>query len=190
MAKSWLQTFSGKKLEPLALTKEMVGGIEEIAHCLGGKFRFTCQTAARYSVAQHCVLGSRLLAPAYAGAFLLHELSEVYLPDIASPLKPFVLVQRPDRDAAWHELEREHTHVILDALGLASLEPLIYSPEVKVMDLAMLAAEKRDLFGPNEPEPWGLPVPPAEASVLPVWEPHVAMNMFLMRFRELFEVRP
>jgi hypothetical protein len=175
----------------------MVGPIEEIAHALAGKFRFTCQTAARYSVAQHCVLGSRLLPAAYAGAFLLHELSEVYLPDIASPLKPFVYVERwasgsfgPDDvqvRVPWADLEREHTRVILDALGLASLEPLIYSPEVKAMDLAMLAAEKRELFGP-EPAPWNLSAEPAPAKIFPVWEPYDAMDYFFQRFNELFGV--
>lgn len=191
--KDWIQTLSGKKLVPLALTKEMVGDINEIAHALAGKVRFTGQTQHRYTVAQHCVIGSRLLPPAFAGAFLLHELSEVYLPDIASPVKPFVFVLvdsiEPMSDGVervpWSELERQHARVILDALGLSSLEPLIYSPEVKAMDLAMLAAEKRDLLGP-EPEPWGLEIEPACTGTINPWTPEAAEQEFLNRYLELF----
>lgn len=194
--KDWIQTLSGRKLFPRELTIEAVGPIEEIAHSLAGEFRFTRQTQQRYSVAQHAELGSRLLPACYAGAFLLHELSETYLPDIAGPLKPFVFVNVPDTDHGdgsgtklipWSELERQHTHVMLAALGLASLEPLIYSPEIKRMDLAMLAAEKRDLCGP-EPEPWGLPFDPANVSAAYVLPPDAAALAFLTRFHELFTV--
>lgn len=187
MGKTWIQTLSNRKLEPLALTPAMVGGPEEIAHALAHKYRFTCQTSVPYSVAEHCVRGSRLLPPALAGAFLLHELSEVYLPDIASPLKSSVLVRLPGDPVPfpWEHLERQHTRVILESLGLSSIEPLIYSPEIKRMDLAMLAAEKRDLCGP-EPEPWGLPIEPTAERVVP-WTSAVACQSFLYWFRRYFE---
>lgn len=222
--KSWIQSLEGRKLEPLALRPEMVGTLKEIAHSLAGEFRFTRQTELRYSVAEHCVRGSRLLPAAFAGAFLLHELSEVYLPDIAGPVKPSLFVEMRERrkafidgvtatrsdemliisvrpgetpeDAAraflglasWVELEHQHTRTILEALGLSSLEPLIYSPEVKRMDLAMLAAEKRDLCG-EEPEPWGLPYPPPDnVGLISPWASEVAESRFLARFNTLFGV--
>jgi len=190
--KSWIQSLENRQVFPRALAVEQVGSIEEIAHALAGKFRFTCQTRERYSVAEHCVRGSRLLPPAFAGAFLLHELSEVYLPDIAGPLKAFVNVHVPKADGAgtdtipWAELERRHTKVMLEALKLSSLEPLLYSPEVKQLDWAMLAAEKRDLCGP-EPETWSLPHdPPPGLQILSVWSPEHAERSFLERFNELF----
>lgn len=191
MRKSWIQTLSNRKLEPLALTPEMVGPIEEIAHALAGEFRFTRQTMHRYSVAQHCVMGSELLPAAFAGAFLLHELSEVYLPDIAGPLKPSVRVQLEagEEPVTWEELERRHTDAILSALNLTSLKPLIYSAEVKQMDLAMLAFEARELCGPA-PEPWSLTVaPPAklEETRLTVWAPDYAEQRFLQQFNCLFK---
>ncbi len=184
----WIQTLSGKKLEPRALTAEMVGPIEEIAHALAGKVRFTGQTARRYTVAEHCVRGSQLLPPVFAGAFLLHELGEVYLPDIASPLKPRVFVHGGGLVTSWADLERQHVRVILEALNLSSLEPLIYSPEVRAMDLAMLMAEKRELCGP-EPEPWGIDVEPAPLAPFHPWDPTGAEAAFLQRFHELFDVR-
>lgn len=202
MGKDWIQTLSNKKLVPLALTKEQVGDIREIAHALAGKVRFTCQTEKRYSVAEHCVRGAALLPPVFAGAFLLHELSEVYLPDIASPLKPYVSVEvtveesmstYPDtvtntKHLRWTDLEREHTRVILQALGLSSIGPLIYSPEVKEMDLAMLAAEKAQLLGP-EPEPWGLPVPAAPVDLSYTWDAERAEREFILAFSGYFNTK-
>jgi hypothetical protein len=194
MAKTWIQSLTNRAIEPLALTPEMVGGIEEIAHSLAGEFRFTRQTRARYTVAQHCVLGSRLLPPAFAGAFLLHEGSEVYLPDVSGPMKPFVFVERENlrgdgsRQCSWSELERDHMRAVLQALGLGSLEPLIYSPEIKQMDLAMLTAEKEQLCGP-EPEPWGLTVPAADVDLSHIWSPDRAESEFLQRYTELFNVQ-
>lgn len=193
--KSWIQSLTNKALEPLNLQPEMVGDIEEIAHALSGNFRFTRQTRQRYTVAEHCVRGSRLLPAAFAGAFLLHELSEVYLPDIAGPIKGSIYVglagEMTLKDAlvSWEDLERHHTRTILTALGLASLEPLIYAPEIKAMDVAMLAAEKAHLCG-APPEPWMEGITPADAGFYagnPTWSPDSAEQAFLERFAELFK---
>jgi hypothetical protein len=193
MSKNWIQSHSGKQVVPGALTKEMVGNIDEIAHALSLKCRFTGQCPAFYSVAQHCVIGASLLPPAFAGAFLLHKLSKVYLPDIASPLKPLVsvLVPREGVDCVsdpmpWADLERHHTRVILEALGLSSIEPLIYSPEVKRMDLAMLAAEKRDFF-PEHPEDWGLAVEPAPCDPIQPQRSIYAAGAFREAFARYFK---
>lgn len=215
MSKNWIQTLETRKLVPAALTKEMVGSIEEIAHSLSGNFRFTRQTKRRYTVAQHCVLGARLLSPVFGAAFLLHELSETYLPDVNSPTKPDLYVEVTGKEDAfaripggatfipfdraataapalrflvkWSTLEAQHVHVMLDALGLLSLEPLIYSPEVKAMDRAMLAAEKDQLFD-GEPEPWEqiAATEPAEIGTLTVWDPDTAEREFLAEFRARF----
>jgi hypothetical protein len=192
MSKNWIQTLTNRKLTPLDLKPEQVGPITEIAHSLAGNFRFTRQTNQRYSVAEHCVRGSQVIEPRLAGAFLLHELSEVYLPDIASPLKPHVFV-RIDRvtdlgivvdSIPWKELERRHTKAILQRFGLSHVEPLI--DEVLSMDLAMLHAEKRDLCGPP-PEPWPpLPEPPAGVKIERAWAPIDAQARFIGRFRQLF----
>lgn len=186
MSRQWIQTLENRKLTPLDLLVDQVGSIEEIAHALAGKFRFTCQTRERYSVAEHCVRGSLLLPPIFAGAFLLHELSEVYLPDIAGPIKSYVCVDAGPVDGVttWMELERHHTKTILTALELASIEPLIYCREIQEMDRAMLAAEKRDLCGP-EPESWGIG-DPAKTQIDRVWSPDAASSAFLARYYELF----
>jgi hypothetical protein len=189
---AWIQTLEGRRLTPLNLQVEQVGSIHEIAHALSVKVRFTGQTMAPYSVAEHCVRGSRQLSPAFAGAFLLHELSEVYLPDIAAPLKPSVRLLVPgcsESTILWSELEEQHTRVILKALGLYSIGPLVYSDEVRETDRRMLLTEKRDLCSP-EPEPWGVPGEPYTERIDAPWLPGVARDTFLSRFAELFSVQP
>ncbi len=180
--KTWQQSYSDRKVEPLLLTPDMVT-LEDIAQALSLKCRFNGHVPALYSVAQHCVIGARLISPAFALPFLLHEVSEVYLPDIPAPVKPSVHVAAPGGAIPWTDLEKIHARVVFEALGLSSLLPLIYSPEVKTMDLAMLAAEKRDLKGP-EPEPWGLTVPAVEERIY-IWDPRAAKANFLARFYEL-----
>jgi hypothetical protein len=204
--KTWIQSLERRKLEPRRLTVEMVGSIEEIAHSLAGEFRFTRQTRQRYSVAQHATLGSRLLPDPFAGAFLLHELSETYISDVAGPMKPFAFVEVTDKADAWapHEiafsfsgrlflewttLERQHTRTMLESLRLSRLESLVYSPEVKAMDLAMLRAEKEQLCG-EPPEPWGIEhIEPAPVVIQP-WTCEQAQALFLHRFHELFGRSP
>lgn len=212
MATDWIQTLENRALFPRAIKAEQVGSIREIAHSLAHNFRFTRMLEQPYSVAEHCVRGARLLPKAFAGAFLLHELSEVYLPDIPAPLKPYVSVdigQVPgfrcsecgdgnDRTCdrcggptpmSWAGLELQHTHVMLEALGLSSIEPLIYSPEVRAMDLAMLAAEKKWLVGP-EPMPWGLTVEPPSTYAIDLrivpWSSDASSDAFIRLFNELF----
>lgn len=84
----------------------------------------------------------------------------------------------------WHALEIQHTNAILVALGLISLEPLLYAQEVKTMDLAMLSWEKNHLMGP-EPEPWGLTVPPAADYQISCWPAESARLLFLQTFQKL-----
>lgn len=178
MAKSWIQSLSNRKLEPRALRPEMVGDVEEIAHSLAGNYRFTRQTWKRYTVAEHCVRGAT-----FDPLFLLHELSETYLPDVAAPLKPHLRVTLPgcsEATISWSELEHQHTHAMLEALGLLRLEPLIHAPSIKALDMSMLAAEKRDLCGPP-PEDWpGLEsVTPAAVRIDRPWLPRRAAREFL-----------
>jgi hypothetical protein len=151
-----------------------------VAHALALKNRFTGHTKFPYNVAQHCVEGANLAAGPFKLPFLLHELDEVFLQDIHGPLKPSVFIDTADegdcRFRPWAELGAEHATVILKALGLSSLEPLIASPEVKVLDWRMLATERRDLMDPTRgdlewilpegTEPFGVslyPKPPLES---------------------------
>jgi uncharacterized protein len=176
----WIQSYRDKVIEPFDLHRTSEGiDIETIAHALSLKCRFAGQVKHFYSVAQHCVLGARAIAAPFALPFLLHEVSEVFLPDIPSPIKPFVKA----RNVPWETLEAEHAEVIFVALGLHSLCPLIRSPEVKEMDLRMLALEKRELLGP-EPKPWP-PLPEPVRAILYKLTPETAEQDFLQLYGEL-----
>lgn len=203
--KDWIQSFSNKVVHPLTLATDEIE-LADIAAALSRKSRFSGQTigtAEGYTVAQHCVIGSWDIAPPFALAFLLHEVSEVYLPDIPQPVKPALFVDMPcgpcTRIAApavagpcqhtrdmipWAELESRHADVIMQAMGLESLRPLLDCAEVKQMDLAMLATEKRDLMGP-EPAPWGLIVEPLGRHIDHVWTATEARVQWLRRYHEL-----
>lgn len=186
--KAWIQSVSNRQVFPAALRPEQVS-FTDIPTALSRRVRFSGQTRQQVcgedvpglSVAQHCVIGSRLIAPPFALAFLLHEVSEVYLPDVPAPLKPLLFVDLgADGHVPWSELESRHADAVFEALRLSSIRSLIDSPEVKALDLAMLAAEKRDLMGP-EPEPWGLTVQPVGTEMYP-WGERDAYRAWVERF--------
>jgi len=144
-----ITSFDGSRVHPLALEPESVS-IEAIAHALSMKCRFGGHTRTFYSVAEHCVRGSRLLPSVFKLPFLLHDVSEVFLPDICAPIKPsifyFVVNSEGIGYAPWRLLEKEHVTQILAALQLSSIEPLIYSAEVLAIDRVMRIAEQQQLM--------------------------------------------
>lgn len=195
-AKSWQQSFSGKVVTPYDLRPEQVD-FNDIGHALAQKIRFNgqCQVMG-YTVAQHTVLGTKQLltegkSMQTALAFLLHEVSEVYLPDVPSPVKRLLKVEIPDpagtlsvTQIPWTVLEDRHANVIFEAIGLSALRPLIDSPEVHEADLRMLMTEKRDLLGPS-PQEWGFKEEPYPFKIVDIWEPAYAEDRWNAMFSAL-----
>jgi len=186
----YIQTYSHKALHLFNPKPEEIG-IKDIAHALGLKTRYTGHCKFHYSVAQHCVLGAGILedscGPEIALAFLLHELGEVYLPDIASPLKPFVLVEaEPGVTMSWKQLERRHEIAILAALGLEvdTWLDLIHHPSVKAMDLSMLAAEANAIMSPLIPG-WGGDAMRNPAKIgISQWGPETAEEVWIAMYNK------
>lgn len=194
-SEKWIQSFTGRKVTPLDLQPDQVC-IEDIAHALACKTRFTGHSIRPYSVAEHCVRASQNVAPSFQLAALLHDCSETYLPDIAGPIKSrFGITIDADQGGCrlvkFETLEDCHAIVILRALGLSSIEGLIYSPEVQAIDLSMLKWEVRDLLGPP-PEPWtileGVELPKGAGEPLIGWDWAYAERCFLDRFAQLNRV--
>ena len=154
MSKTWIQSRSGLVIEPRDPDPKNVR-LQDIAHALALNNRFTFQTKEPFSVAQHCVQGARFIQKEFKLAFLMHETSECYIPDIAGPLKPFLFVTVPWANClvSWKALEARHEAAILEGLGMSALRAAIHDPIVKAMDLSCLAWEQRDLLGPA-PIPW------------------------------------
>lgn len=111
--------------------------IEEIAHALSHLCRYTGHVSQFYSVAQHSVMVSKLVPQQDRLVGLLHDASEAFLGDVASPLKRLL----PDYKAIEQRVER----------AIAKRFDLEYPfPEsVKKADLIMLVTEKRDLLRPH-----------------------------------------
>jgi len=78
--------FSGGTFDILNPRAEDVR-IEDIAHALSQQCRFTGHTKTFYSVAQHSVLASTLVAAPDELWALLHDASEAYMGDMNRPLK-------------------------------------------------------------------------------------------------------
>lgn len=86
MNKNSILTVSGVEVNVFKPTPDMFH-IEDIASGLSKICRFTGQIPKFYSVAQHSVLCSRAVYREYKLAALLHDASEAYIQDIASPIK-------------------------------------------------------------------------------------------------------
>ena len=149
--------------------------IEDIAHALSQVNRFGGHGKFPYPVSQHCRLGSYVIDDQFAFDFLLHDASEAYIGDMARPLKHFSVA-----GDEYRKVEAKLQAVILDAFGLGA-EP----PEVKVVDNAMLYAEKEQImFGVEWDYKWADSDKPADVKII---ETSFSENkrLFLERFYQL-----
>ncbi len=172
----YIQTRSGKKFHFMNPRPEEVD-IEDIAYALAHTTRWGGHCDPPITVAQHCVLVSRLLRDGRCSAMvqmqgLLHDAAEAYIPDIPSPIKPYL------KDLAgidWY-IER----AICEAFGVH--HP--FDPAVKRADVESYRWEYRDLMKQVQ-----MCTPPAERRpTLSVWSADESEMIFLNTFDVLKEV--
>lgn len=149
--------------------------IEDIAHALAHMCRFSGHTREFYSVAQHCVEGSYLIAKPYCLDFLMHDAHEAYVADVAAPLKKLL----PDYRALEHRVES----ALRAWVGLVSFA----TTAVRTVDLWMLEIEQRNLMKPPYAQS-GVPRQYADRTIAP-WSPEVAKAEFLRHFDQYYEER-
>lgn len=133
-----------------------------------------------YSVAEHSVWVSRVVAPGHEREALLHDAAEAFLSDVVSPIKHLPGFER------FRELEVGVERAVAERFKLQ----YPWSLEVKAADYEMLCAEVRQLMPWRQaPEAWGeIPTrqisPAAEHARLglPYRE---ALALFLQRAAEL-----
>ena len=144
---SWIETYTGRKIRPLNPRVEDIH-LEDIAHALSQICRFTGHTKHFWSVAQHSLLVHNLIVEQYPNASvdirlqaLLHDASEAYLCDIASPIKQHMPQYKED--------EKRMEAVIADRFNLS--HP--WDRRVKQADVVSLCIEARELM-PSKGADW------------------------------------
>ncbi len=139
---SKVHTYTGLWVDPLNLQPDEVR-IEDIAHHLSNQCRWTGAVKNFYSVAQHCVLVSRLVPEGDAYDGLMHDSPEYLIQDMAKPLK-----RHQELGAGYRDAEARLEAVIGPALGVNFPVP----ESVHEADLRILVTESRDLMRGEQEE--------------------------------------
>lgn len=138
--------------------------IEDIAHSLSLICRFNGHIQQFYSVAEHCVLLSKLVPEEYAYAALLHDAAEAYTGDITRPLRELVDIRA---------IEDRFNDVIREKYRVAVR---FDCDEILEADKRLLCTERPELAIPGV-EPFPIK--------LNHWTPYQARSAFMLRFFEL-----
>lgn len=171
----YVQTFTGTNF---TFTKPRVKDIhiEDIAHSLSMQCRFNGHTRLFYSVAEHCINVARLVPNEFKLEGLLHDASEAYITDIATPVKRLL----PD----YHQLENIVQASVRHHFGL----PVKDSSVVVDADKASLVAEAKKLL-PIDDDHWiyderyQVPLTLDEKYVMCL-SPKAAKGLFLLRYEQ------
>lgn len=177
----YIRTHTGRKFWPMdPWVTDIV--IEDIGHALSNICRWGGHCGPFYSVAQHSVFVSDLLAPELALDGLLHDASEAYLLDLPKPIKQHL----PGYEAAEARLLAVIAH------RFDFNYPLVDA--VKAADRIALVLERASLLGTEDivedlgPDVTGIELPQISQllhTIRPL-PPSIAREMFLQRFRSLY----
>jgi hypothetical protein len=179
----WMQVGpNGEAFFPEA-PERCVIALDQIIPSLSRLCRFNGHARAFYSVAQHSVLVSQLVAPEFALDGLCHDAAEAFTGDMTSPWKWFLkrtvgTEGAAKLGAALHQIEK----AVADALGVAWPMP----PEVKQGDLRALWIERRDLLPPSAYAWDVLPAVPEWPRLEPLL-PDQAAVLWWDRYHELLD---
>lgn len=166
LAKSWVITYSGKRLNILKPDPEMID-LKDIACSLARQARFNGHTRFFYSVGQHSCLGAQVSPTKDVALQMLHhDSTEAYIGDLVSPVKALL----PD----FELIESRIQWAICKRFGLEWPLPKI----VKQIDRRLLATEVRDLVT-HDLASWGIERDePYDFTVIP-WPSEVTEARFL-----------
>lgn len=170
---SWLPTFGGIRFH-FSEDRNVIT-ITDIARSLSMQCRYNGHVIRFYSVAEHCVLLSRAVAPKNARWALLHDAAEAYLGDMVHPLRQ----QLPE----FGRIDERITAQIYRRFGLATATP----EQVKSYD-RRIVLDEADVLTWWDPSEW----PPLRGYkplgvAVTGWSPDRAEAEYLSRFRQLFK---
>jgi len=175
---SGIQLYSGRIFDPMWPVPESFT-IEDVAHGLSGIPRFAGHTKVDYVVAQHCIIGARLLRKKglllEAQHFLMHEGEEgLGLGDMPTPIKYL------DDMSAYREIGKNVQYAVRKKVGLLGEVPIA----VKELDTRMACAEAKVLcrITPD----WALAVDTSDIIIKPYKNRKDAKKYFLQEYKILF----
>lgn len=171
----WILTASGRRF-PLDTPRPEDVDPADLAHALAHLCRFGGHTRVHYSVAQHSILVSTLVPPAFAVAGLLHDAAEAYVGDCVGPLA--------HRLPEFRAVERRILDAVAERFGVPRWQ--LDAPEVRRADAVALLTERASFLPPSR-EPWaedvsGVQPLPGRLEALPV---PAARTRFLSTLRRL-----
>jgi len=173
---NWIETISGKFIYPLDPDPDAID-IDDIAHALSMNCRFTGHVLRHYSVCEHSFYVSELCKPEHKLWGLLHDASEAYLSDIASPVK------KSKNFFFYRRVEKRLQDCIYKKFGLLGNLP----PEVKEIDWRMCCTEHKHLMNKSK-RLWDNYKPYADFHItLREQSPMLNKEFFLALFRDLYE---
>lgn len=164
MENCWIQTYSGKKINPLAPKADDIC-FDDIAHALSNICRFNGHCNRFYSVAQHSVYVSVHASPENALWGLLHDASEAYICDLVRPVK------NCNQMDGYSLIEDTLMFHIAKTFDLCWPMP----EEIKELDRKFLFAEARDLGLLSRD--WDIDIEPAKTKINPQ-DPESAKQCF------------
>lgn len=186
----WIQTFKGNQVWPfLPDHPKNRFTIQDIAHHLAFQVRWSGAVRRFYSVAEHCVLGSKIIDDRFALKFLMHDCEEAYMGDQSRPVKMQLWVGAPlyVPQIRLKEAGDALRNAILDDLDIGRIDGEA-AEAVRIVDDEMLVREAVDLMtdGPHRdfamhPKKGFVPAPVG----LCCWSPEIAERKFLERWAEL-----
>lgn len=156
--KTEIETFTGRFVDVLNPKPETIV-MDDIAHALAMTCRYGGHISKFYSVAEHCVLVTRLVkwmlehddTPHTAdykrvqmANALLHDASEAYLGDVVAPLKYALRegMMPHDKNVGYDSLTERMDVAVFEALGAPRLK---ISPLIQICDLWALKIEATHL---------------------------------------------
>lgn len=169
---NYITTFTGRKINPLDPNPDDIN-IIDIVHALGNICRYTGHVREFYSVAEHSCRVHDLVSVKNRIYGILHDASEAYICDLASPIKTSKEMK------FFKEIENNLMNCIYEKYSLNAKEP----EELHLIDKRLARTEQRDLMPPGSSN--GSQYEPFDNIVIRPWIPVYAMSEMRYRLEKL-----
>jgi uncharacterized protein len=181
----WMQTANGRKFYLLNPTAEQVFADDIFAAlplipCFNGA-QENGKHEYPYSVAQHCLLVSRLVAPELALDALLHDAWKIYVGDLTRPLNQLL---NQISNGHWNIVRGGIQNAVAQKFNLTFPLP----DAVEDGDRQARANELRDVMA-DVPELWSLKLPEPTSEIITPLHPSIVRAQYVERFADLMLAR-